>query len=372
MSASDSVPGKTNTAAGAVTDIVIGGVGGAAAAGIGGTISKKAVSPELAEKLLDEWYRTNIKTRVVLTGDQYATHRSHVHTGLFQCLQQAYKAMQSHVLGCVYVVYAKPATGKTHNAAYLLDRIAAKKPMCRGILIKGGKNREVAFDLAVAQELDVPEGCRFKFHWIQTLLEALSGRLKDTTTSSALSSGSGCFKHATSMVAGALLCQEGDTTEDKTSDEIPENKLGQYQPLLFLDDWDTDHPQELKFLKELAQQASRLRVMVVVLTDSESIAQTLTQQNAFQRIKPLMRAYDEPQGGLNLGEKIRWKGFAWTRKELTELVLKHYDFSKFHPSPMDSQGYLTFIHDGMTPVKALYAAREYNAGIVAQNVSNMS
>ena len=38
-----------------------GGVGGATATGgIGGTISSKTVSPEIAEKLLNEWYQTNI------------------------------------------------------------------------------------------------------------------------------------------------------------------------------------------------------------------------------------------------------------------------------------------------------------------------
>ena len=70
-------------------------------------------------------------------------------------------------------------------------------------------------------------------------------------------------------VSSMPLCLAGDTTEEERLHEIPENRVGQYQPLLILDDWDTDHPEELKFLKELAQQASRLRVMVVVLTDSE-------------------------------------------------------------------------------------------------------
>ena len=124
-------------------------------------------------------------------------------------------------------------------------------------------------------------------------------------------------------------------------------------------------------MKELAQQASRLRVMVVVLTDSESIAQKLTQQNGLERIQPLMGAYDEPQGGLSVGDVIQWKGFTWTRRELTDLVLKHYDFSKCHPSPMDSAGCLTFIYDGMTPVRALKAARNFISGTLAQNVSNM-
>ena len=350
-------------------DLFFGGVGGSAASGIGSSIGG-AVTPRMMEKLLTEWYESTLKAKLVLDGTTYqslrARNNGNVHGPFFQALARAYKREQSGAKGIVYIAYARPGQGKTHAAAYLLDHYASKKGQRRGFMFRGGKNRQLAYDLELCQALGVPESCRFNFDWIEKLVMALSGEEHETFSNTAWSSGESVLDSVTGLFCGA------NTVESAThgTKKLPKNEIGHYPPPLILDDWNTATEEEMKFLKELCQQAFRKRVMVVVLTDNKAIAQKMCQQNGLVRIQPLIGSYSNV--ALKLGEQITWHSLDWNKKQLTELVALEYDFTGVFPSPFDADGNLDFLDVAMTPAEALHEAEAVMALTLPSNPSSTS
>lgn len=163
--------------------------------------------------------------------------------------------------------------------------------------------------MAVGEVLGVPASCRFQYDWIEKLLMALSGKEHETMTNTASSNIEACLDMVTEMV-----CPPGaSTVETPRTKEIPPNEAGQYQPILILDDWNTAIDEEKKFIKELAQEAHRKRVMVVILTDDKTVAWELCQQNGLERIQPLPGSFVEPADPLKVGGQIDWLSLDWEK-----------------------------------------------------------
>lgn len=361
---SDSEAGK-GTVGAVLRDVAIGGVAGSAAAGLGGELTAP-----LMESALTEWYNTNVHSSLVLKGDRYKKYRqkdgTNVHTSLYDCLQKAYKFQQSQVTGIVYVLCVEPYLGKTHCAAHLLDCVASKKPLNRGLMVSGSKNRTISYDLAVASSIFVPERCRTKFDWIEKLLEALAGDLEETISGAAAKQAQNCLG-----LASELLCATDPLRDEGYVDNPPQNKVGEYPPILVLDDFDTATPEEQKFVKHIGQVTQRSRVLVFILTDKKEVAQTLCGVNGLQRVQPLYNSYHPPPGRkLIQGDAISWKTFSWTKKQLTELVVLKQILDGVPNLPYNDQSCLEFLEEGMTPLEALRAAGQFLASHVPANTSD--
>lgn len=376
----DDSEAESNPMRSVIRDVAVGGVAGSAASDIG-----KGLSPAVLETLMSEWYNTSIQYQVILNGENYQDTRLHSHkirTDMFECMQQAYKQWQMQAIGVVMVLYADSSTGKTHSSTYLLDKIAAEKPLKRGLYVSGGKNREISYDLAVANMIGVPKGVGGNFTWIKTLCKTLSGDAPETITSETINQGQNFLSWVTEILQNGLrllgIWQEADTEADDSSENNsnrprPANQVGVYPPILVLDDFDTATEVEMKFVKELAQQAYLNRIFVLILTDNIEAAQKICQQNKLERITPLLNSYSQPGGEeLKLGDKICWKSFRWSRKQLTELAGKVTDLQEFPESAFDSDGCLSVVEAGMSPIRALKAVDEYLSQMVPQNISGLS
>lgn len=356
-------------------DVAIGGVAGSMASGMGTTLTPAAVS-----QVLTEWYNTSIKYNVILDSKKHILYREPkeklVRTGMFELMQQAYKFMQHHSKGNVFVLYAPSYTGKTHNAACLLDLIAAEKPLKRGLYFTGGKQPYLPYHQAIAAAIGVPESCRKDFEWIKTLCTTLSGDAPETVSSSTINEGGKFIKWITDTFGAILnffgLSQDADA--NPVADEIPDNVSGVYQPILILDDFLSKTEEELNFVYELCQWADRCRVFVLILTDKMDVAHAICQKNSLERIKPLPNSYDLPDGQkkLKLGDDIHWKSFAWTRKELTQYVSMQFDVSSIPQDEYDENGCLLMTTEGMSPKEAADTVCSYLASSLPQNATGFS
>jgi hypothetical protein len=271
---------------------------------------------------------------------------NHVDNTLFTLMQQAYGSHKTRTNGMVYTVYAPPCTGKTHCAATLL-KITATKPIARGMLISGGKRRDsyTPFDEVLANALGVRYLSIHDRDWIEWLFLALSGTAKPSAGS--------FFQRSFDQLMDSVLTMCGVWGCAKR--EVVKNEPGQYPPVLILDDFSSLLDTDKVFVKQVAQWASRKRVLVFIMTDVERVAYDICQLNCFERIRPLPGTCDE--ANLVIGVPITLNRLQWLRKELTELVLLQYEKKVIDAAGLfDDAGLLTFVTDGMTPLGAISAA----------------
>ena len=234
--------------------------------------------------------------------------------------------------------------------AYVLNSLASKSKIPRGLMIRGGKARDgSSFMDEVAKAISAPTKCadgRESKEWILTLFNALAGTLTAHPGTWLQDFLSRVFRS----------CSDG--THGGTQEPSVQSERGRLPPIVVFDDFSTFDSADECFMKEVYQWAEKKRVLVFVLTDAKEVAYNLCQLNGMKRIKPLPGSFDNDPTALGVGQDIIWNDMIWSVEQLTRYVLHNYPEFKDNSQYTNNRSALTFLSRGMSPNDALEASKE--------------
>ena len=272
---------------------------------------------------------------------------------LHESIFRAYSASKYKTDGSTFVVYSPRWTGKTKSALMLLDRVATKNPGCGR-----GKYFDLSLDTSdvqngLAASLGVGHDSDTRL-WLPRFFLALNGMEYVPGTSKTM---------AQKLKALAIGARQGMSklfgSATEPADVSFENKVGHFPPVVVIDGLDNSISQAgLQFIENFAKKSKQRRILTLVLTGSREAATDLCQKSA---IMPLPNSYIE---GLKMTDTRYWKGFPWTRKNLTTLVTRYEETKQYQYSQdlFNDMGHLNFLDDGMTPNEAINAAIDIMRG----------
>jgi hypothetical protein len=296
----------------------------------------------------NQLYSVNVmKLALVLEdGDflRFCAHKPlHMQRELNVALQKMYAQQKDSPYGTAYIFCAAKGTGKTHAAVELLLRFS-KKSINRGRLIGlsliGGRMsiREKTAKILGLPSMDDAVVTR----WFL----ALNGKGFSLGTPITFSQ---------KMVQGyKFMVGLWKACTGNTAPEEPQNQQGQYPPVVFLDGVEINDPDDIPFIETFVDDASKHRVLLVLTTSSDTVADTICKQ---------LKTYINALPGARL-EDDSWSLFHWTRKDLTELLLhegsplrdKLMSHKQATGQFFDDEDMITFVEEGMLPDTARKAA----------------
>jgi len=289
-------------------------------------------------KLLDEWYSTQLRENLTLNSEEQRRRRP----GIF-VTSQLYAAMKKiavnrgKVDGRVYVYCGEPMSGKTSAGRALLEYAAEKHQIKRGLFVAGEKTK-VHLVQKVAKIVGAPD--TGDLEWVTTLFDALSGKQGMTPAQQLQAKILGPFQS----------CGVWHPTKTQTVSE-----KGYEAPIVVFDDVRNLNDEDVNFITKVYQLAQSTRVNVFILTDDHCTANDLCRMNGRKRIQPLPGFFTGSPSGK---DDVNWTEDEWLLPKLSSLIFAHYPIIETATEYLTDKGTVNFVTDGTLPAEALQKAEE--------------
>uniref|UniRef100_A0A7S1Y1X6 Uncharacterized protein n=1 Tax=Grammatophora oceanica TaxID=210454 RepID=A0A7S1Y1X6_9STRA len=301
------------------------------------------------DKELDGWRRGPLRELVKIDPNKqrkwrpkYFVPESPIYQGLYKLA-----ADTNRHNGKVWVMYARPCSGKTVSGRYLMEQAGNDFQIKRGLFLTKEEGDPLVTKLAKLIGAPVTDDLT----WVNTLFEALSGVEE---------SG---FESLRRSAFAALCCGACGEIEKPNLDEFHRltSFIGNEAPFIVIDDFRGEIGAEDKQFFQIASELCGLRrVNMFVFTDNRDTANALCKIDGGSRIKPLPGFY---KGNPNGSDDIQWTEEAWKVEDLSKLIFAYYPRIRDSGQYVGPDGNVIFVKDGTLPDDALDLACAIDRGL---------